>query len=271
MSDTGNCNNQDCVKVNTSASVGECLSTPAPAITVPNGTARIKVPLVLSEITVDTNLVANIHFPDPVLEIKDIKKRIKIVQCRLLLPGIPATTNTGVIFPPVAGTPIRLFLKGFVRKNIQYATPLAGTNSARCVSSELRSLTVDVPFECVTTLGTPTNPFLNPPQLPFLNTRSEFDFFRAQNLGEGFPEKDQLLSSDLSQFHQVSSQFYNELPFCELISSNIVEWDESVDRMPLPGNKPFEEGTFRNIVEKMFLQFTVKVLQYQQINITTNA
>lgn len=271
MNNSGNSENKKCVDVNVTASVGECVSTPAPGITVPNGTARIKVPVVLAELTVDTNLVANIHFPEPVLEIKDIKKRIKIVQCRLLLPGIPATTDTNVIFPPVAGFPIRLFIKGFVRKNIQYASPLAGTNSANCVSSELRSLTVDVPFECVTTIGTPTNPFLNPPQLSFTNTRSEFDFFRAQNLGQGFPEKDQLLSSDLSQFHQVSTQFYNELPFCELISSNIVEWDESVDRMPLPNHQPFEEGAFQNIVEKMFLQFTVKVLQNQQINITTLA
>ena len=112
--------------------------------------------------------------------------------------------------------------------------------------------------------------FISPPQRPVLNARSEFDFFRAQNLGHGFPEKDQLLSSDLSQFHQQSTQFYNELPFCELISSTITEWDEAVDRKPLHGNAPFEEGYFHRIVEKIFLQFTIKILQNQQARVTVN-
>jgi hypothetical protein len=260
-----NCgNNNDCVDVNVTAQVGECHNVNASPVLAPNGTSIIKVPVTLAEITVSSNLVANIHFPDPVLEIKDIKKRVKIVQCRLLLPGIPETNNPNVIFP--TNMDFQLFLKGFVRKNIQYATPDPSSSTEHCVSSELRSLTVDVPFECVTTIR--ADQFISPPQLPFVNARSEFDFFRAQDLGQGFPEKDQLLSSDLSQFHQVSRQFYNEIPFCELISSNIIEWDESIDRIPLPNHKPFEEGTFQNIVEKMFLQFTLKVLQNQQVAVT---
>ena len=60
-----------------------------------------KVPVVLAELTLHVNLDTLINFPEPVLEIKDIKKRIKLTQCRLLLP-----TN-------------KLFIKGFVRKNIQ--------------------------------------------------------------------------------------------------------------------------------------------------------
>ena len=92
--------------------------------------------------------------------------------------------------------------------------------------------------------------FVSPPQRPVLNTRAEFDFFRSQELGHGFPEKDHLLSSDLSQFHQDSTQFYNELPFCELISSQIIEWDEAIDRQPLHGNAPFEEGYFQQNCRK---------------------
>ena len=79
------------------------------------------------------------------------------------------------------------------------------------MSSVIKSLTTDIPFECVVTI--PANEFISPPQLPVLNTREEFDFLRSQDLGQGFPEKDHLLSSDLSQFHQTSTQFYNELPF----------------------------------------------------------
>jgi hypothetical protein len=246
--------NKICVDVNQSASVSHCESREVDIcdiVTSPPVPTIIRVPVTLAELEVESNLVANIHFPDPVLEIKDIKKRVKIVQCRLMTP--PATT------PTFSEGPFQLFLKGFVRKNIQYATPCPNS-TGECVSSEIRSLTADIPFECVTTV-TLTSPAL----LPQVNTRNEFDFFRAQDLGHGFPEKDQLLSSDLSQFHQESTQFYNQLPFCELLQSNITEWDEAVDRKPLPGNAPFEEGTFQTVVEKMFLRFTIKILQNQQV------
>ncbi|MBT2686101.1 CsxC family protein [Bacillus sp. ISL-37] len=238
-----------CVNVNKSASRNECVNVPTPdLIPVAN------LPVTLADITVTDHLVADIHFPDPVLEIKDIKKRVKIVQCRLLL---------GPTSDPVTGIP--LFIKGFIRKNIQYATPCPHAKSD-CVSSEMRSLTVDVPFECVTII----TDFLTDPVLPVSNTREEFDFFRAQSLGHGYPEKDQMLSSDLSQFHQVSTQFYNQIPFCELVSSSIVQWDEATDRYPLPNNGPFEEGTFHNMVEKTFLQFRVRVYQNQQVAINGN-
>ena len=249
------------VDVNVSAHVGECENEPVDPITTPEGKTIIKVPVTLAELNVKTNLVAKIHFPDPVLEIKDIKKRVKIIQCRLLLPGFPEHDCSDNF--PFEKRTLRLFIKGFVRKNIQYATPCPESKS-HGVSSKIRSLTVDVPFECVTTIK--AKDFLTPPQLPFHNQRSEFDFFRTQKLGEGFPEKDELLSSDLSQFHQVSTQFYNELPFCELVRSDIVEWDEAIDRHSFP-HAPLEEGVFQEVIEKMFLEFTIKVLQNQQVRV----
>jgi hypothetical protein len=247
-----------CVNLNQSASMEQCENVTVNPPLVNAGPRIVQLPITLAEIRVTSNLVANIHFPDPVLEIKDIKKRVKIVQCRLLLGG--NTIEGGVLTRPVP-----LYIKGFIRKNIQYATPCPRTKGD-CVASDLRSLTVDVPFECVTNIL--PSQFFTLPAIPAFNTRDEFDFFRAQDLGRGFPEKDELLSSDLSQFHQVSEQFYNQLPYCELISSRMVQWDEAVDRYPLPGKGPFEEGTFRTIVEKTMLDFTVKVLQKQQVRIT---
>ena len=211
-----------------------------------------KVPVVLAEVTLQVNIDTTIVFPEPVLEIKDIKKRLKITQCRLLLP-----TN-------------KLFVKGFVRKNIQYASPSTdiSESTATSVSSDLHSLTVDVPFTSITEI----KKFISCPVLPEMNKRHEFDFFVTKPLPSGFPEKDELLSSDLSQFHQDSEQFYNELPFCELISSKIIEWDEALDRQPLPTASPLDEGFFTQIEEKMVVDFTLKVLQNQQVRVssTTN-
>lgn len=211
-----------------------------------------KVPVVLAELTVQVNIDACIKFPEPVLEIKDVKKHVKLVQCRLLLP-----TN-------------KLFIKGFVRKNIQYASPSKDIHESthKTVSSDLHSLTVDVPFHCVTEI----KHFLTEPDMPEVNKRKEFDFLTSKPLPSGFPEKDELQSSDLSQFHQESTQFYNEIPFCELVSSQIIEWDEAIDRVRIPADAPIGEGFFNQIEEKMVLDITLKVLQNQQIRVcsTTN-
>lgn len=213
------------------------------------GKVVTKVPVVLAELTLHVNLDTMINFPEPVLEIKDIKKRIKLTQCRLLLP-----TN-------------KLFIKGFVRKNIQYASPSQEieASSTSSVASDLHSYTVDIPFQVITEV----KDFLSQPVMPQVNNRKEFDFFVSKPLSTGFPEKDELLTSDLSQFHQESSQHYNELPFCELVSSQIIEWDEAIDRQPLPTSSPIDEGYFQTIEEKMVIDFKVRVLQNQQIRVSS--
>ncbi|PFA67801.1 DUF3794 domain-containing protein [Bacillus sp. AFS015802] len=246
-----------CVNFNKSASVEQCGNTDSQPVVVPGGETRtISVPVTLAQREVNSHLVANIHFPDPVLEIKDIKKRVEIVQCRLM-----TETRTNGAFS-AAGATYPLFLKGWVRKNIQYASPCHDSDG-QCVSSEIKSLTTRIPFECMTSITLDA-----PVQLPETNNRSEFDFFRAQDLGKGFPEKDKFLSSDLSQFHQSSTQFYNRLPFCEIVSSKIIEWDEATDRK-LFGDNPDSEGYFSHMIEKMNLRFTVRVLQEQLITVDT--
>ena len=232
-------------------SLSECENKPQkPYVSL--GKIITKVPVVLAELTIQVNVDACIQFPEPVLEIKDVKKQLKLIQCRLLLP-----TN-------------KLFVKGFVRKNIQYASPSNEIQESthKSVSSDLHSLTVDVPFHCVTEI----KHFLTKPIMPEVNKRKEFDFLISKPLPSGFPEKDEFQSSDLSQFHQESTQFFNELPFCELISSNIIEWDEAINRAPIPVNAPIGEGYFNEIEEKMVLDITLKVLQNQQLRVssTTN-
>ncbi|MCA1059067.1 DUF3794 domain-containing protein [Rossellomorea aquimaris] len=208
-----------------------------------------KVPVVLAELTLQVNVDATITFPEAVLEIKDIKKTIKLTQCRLLLPSN------------------KLFVKGFVRKNIQYASPCKEIEetSLSSIASDLHSYTVDIPFQCVTDI----KHFLSMPVMPEVNNRQEFDFLISKPLPSGYPEKDELLTHDLSQFHQESHQYYNEIPYCELVSSKIIEWDEAIDRCALPHLGPIGEGYFRTIEEKMVIDLCIKVLQNQQIRVTS--
>ncbi|WP_394232350.1 CsxC family protein [Niallia oryzisoli] len=223
-----------------------------------------KVPVVLAELDLQVDKTHVTIFQEPVLEIKDIKKRLVITQCRLLLP-----TN-------------KLFIKGYIRKNIQYATPISGAGTGPVVTntgvpqqenpsiqSSILSQTEQIPFEVITEV----KDFISSPVMPEKNKRQEFDFFVSQPLPMGYPEKDEMLSSDLSQFHQESSQHYNELPYCELLSSKIIEWDEAIDREgDLFSNELLDEGTFTRSESKMVIYFKVKILQNQQIRVssTTN-
>src|SRR5690606_29175925 len=90
-----------------------------------------------------------------------------------------------------------------------------------------------------------------------------------------FSQKEHLLSADFSQFDQISGENFNELPFCELLSSKFIEYDEALDRkmgrvFGEDGEHfeaPFEEGTFTKVEEKMVVELTLKVLQKQQVEV----
>jgi hypothetical protein len=99
-----------------------------------------------------------------------------------------------------------------------------------------------------------------------LSTVENFEFLRTISLPATFPAKDMLSSGDLTEFNQINNEFFNELPFCELVSSRIVEYDEYLNRAPLAGG-PFEEMTFTQIEEKMVIFITLKILQNQQVTV----
>ncbi|WP_353097768.1 CsxC family protein [Tissierella praeacuta] len=234
-----------CVDVKSDV-LDSCTNTPVTPSGLATG-AVAKIPVVLAELTVRFHVRALIDLPERALEIKNIKKKIKITQCLLLQP-----TNI-------------LFIKGFVRKNIDYATGNCG--NIRGVCGELHHCVVDVPFEC----STPVSFYMEPEDLA-VNSSAEFEYFRVSDLpNKHFAEKDKLLSSDLSEFNQIVVENFNELPFCELISARIYEFDEFINRhRPCDGDFPFEEKFFNKIEEKMVVELTVKVLQNRQVQIPTS-
>lgn len=202
-----------------------------------------KIPVVLAELDVQFSISAHIALPEVALEIKDIKKKLKVTQCMLL-------QNTNM-----------LFIKGFVRKNIDYST-IERTPTTEGVCGEIHHCTFDIPFECTTPVE-----FNGIPPSDIIPTSSkEFEYFRIQDLPTGFSEKDRLLSGDSSEFNQISTEYYNELPYCELISSRIVEFDEYLNRRIIRGG-PLEETVFKQFEEKMVINLTIKVLQNRQVEI----
>jgi hypothetical protein len=202
----------------------------------------VKVPVVLDELTVRIKVDFTFTLPEPAYEIKTIKKRLKLTQCLLI-------QDTNV-----------LFIKGFVRKNIDYSNLTSSTTTS--FAGNINHFTVDVPFSTTTDV----NFSLAKPTPLYYNTSQEFEFFRTQPLPIGFPEKDNLLAGDFSEFNQTTREYFNELPFCELVSSKIVEYDEALDRTRPEGiDLPFEEGQFTQVEEKMVIFITFKLLQNQQV------
>ena len=202
----------------TSEAIIDCANEPA-AINPFAAGAVAKIPIILAELTVQVNVNSVIDLPEWTNKIKGSKKRVKIIQCLLL-----QNTNT-------------LFIKGCVRKNIEYVK----INSSG-FSGDIRDVSVEIPFKCTTGVI-----FNGNDPVPLIPSRSvEFEYQQAD-----------MLSDDFTEFNQISTAFYNELPFCELTSSRIVEIDEH----------SFERGGFKSIEEKMVIYLTLKILQYCKVAI----
>ena len=181
--------------------------------------------------------------PTKALEIKMIRKNLKITQCRFF--------NCS---PPARGIPHdtpKLFLGGFVRKDIQYSEVIRQTTTT--VEGTIKDFVIDIPFTCVVDLG---NIHSISPTL--FSQRQEYEFSSSTSLPSGFSPKDKLISGDLTEYNVVSQQFLNSLPSCELVFSQINEMDDALDRVPLPGG-PFEEGVFRTLQEKMIILIQLRL------------
>lgn len=241
-------------KIVTGGTQCQCSST-FPSVTTPVATlpVTVKIPVVLSELQINIPVNSIIKLPEPALEVKFIKHRVKVTQCLLLQDP----NGTGVVTSPTV-----LSIKGFVRKNIDYSTRLCSNSEGVC--GDLRHCTVDVPFSCMTSVT-----FTTPPATLLTNAVQEFEFFRSEKLaGPGFAEKDHLLSGDFSEYNQASQEFFNELPFCELISARVLDYTEYLNRQrPCGMNLPFEEKFFKEVEEKMTVTLVLKILQKQQVPI----
>ncbi|TGE37979.1 hypothetical protein E4K67_08265 [Desulfosporosinus fructosivorans] len=181
--------------------------------------------------------------PTKALEIKMIRKNLRITQCRFFNH-----------LPPVCGIPNdtpKLFLGGFVRKDIQYSEPIRQT--ATTVEGTIKDFVIDLPFTCVVDLGGTHS--ISP---TLFNQQQEYEFSSTTSLPLGFSPKDKLISGDLNEFNVISQQYFNTSPNCELIYSQINEMDDPLDRVRLPGG-PFEEGFFRTVQEKMIILIQLRL------------
>ncbi|WP_407308033.1 hypothetical protein [Desulfosporosinus sp. SB140] len=145
----------------------------------------------------------------------------------------------------------KLFLGGFVRKDIQYSE--ATRQTATTIEGVIKDFVIDVPWNCVVDLG---STLVIPPTL--FNQQHEYEFFSSTSLPSGFSSKDKMMSGDLSEFNAVSTEFFNPLPSCTLVYSQINAMDDALDRVSLP-NTLIGEGQFRMVQEKMTILIQLQI------------
>ena len=229
-----------------------------------------KIPVVIAERSINIDVEADVYLEQPAIEIKRIKKTVFLTQAKLLV--IPSY-NYGH-YPYFTG---KLFLKGFIRKNIEYATcecRTHGNNDYCCptgsaVSGDIVHTTVDTPFHCVS----PIDEFLFPPVIKFTDEPQTIVIFKESK--HGFKCcSDSLFGVDECQFHSTQSIPYNEDFDVEIEKVKIVEVDLDQELILQEGSeRPSCHDVFNKITEKLDLTIVLKILQKQQIKIpapTTN-
>ncbi|MCZ6944275.1 hypothetical protein EJ131_28110 [Bacillus mycoides] len=199
------------------------------------GAPIVKIPVVLAERTIQIVVEADVPLDPPATEIKRVLKNVFLTQGKL----VP------VAFTPVVGTPYnrvtrgKLFVQGYIRKNIEYAND-------EC-NGVLYDRIANVPFSGFADL-------------------TEADFLSLALIAASSDTTSHFINPNngdlprLDKYFFQNSVFYNEQPYVELVSAQFFELDFSP--CPTELNEPF--GTLR---EKIVLDLTLKVLQVQQVQV----
>ncbi len=233
----------DCGKVIDSKTLPLCDGTNLTPSAVTAGVVA-KIPVVLAEKEVQIDVEARMRLRDKYFEIKRIKKDVFLTQCELL-PRAGIIEN-GV---PITG---KLFISGYVRKNIEYAT--ADCVKHDVVSGEIKHTTEKIPFNCVTEVT-----YITPPVLGNRGIQQKTDLFCGGCKCDCKCEEERLGKLTCQEYLEDSITLV-EKPYCELLGARIFEAD--IQRQPCyeHGEKVYDE-----LLEKMVVHISVKVLQLQQV------
>jgi hypothetical protein len=182
------------------------------------------------------------------MEIKRIKNNVFLTQSRIISLCQDDSLGTGI-----------LFIAGFIRKNIEYATQTCTTARAPNACGNIRQCTVEVPFNFATKIT-----FLRPPIFVENTIQSELEFFTDGLEGCDICSEPVIRRNPCDQSSFVT-EFFNEKPFTELVRADIAEVDIHTDST-LSCKIPIEL-MFTQLTEKVVINLTLKVLQKQQVKV----
>ncbi|MDV4152061.1 hypothetical protein R0131_14625 [Clostridium sp. AL.422] len=216
---------------------------------IDNGPAVVKIPVVLAEVNVTIPVEATITLDKPAIEIKRIRKNVFLTQSRI----IPFSQDSR------PGTAI-LFIEGFIRKNIEYATQSCYSSKTQNICGDIRHCTVEVPFHFSTRIT-----FVRQPQFSENTTASELEFFTDKRKSCDVCA-DPVIGRNTCDQSFFFTEFFNEKPFTELVRADIAEVD--IHKDPYVNCENPTEQKFMKLTEKVVVNLTLKVLQNQQVRVT---
>lgn len=243
--------NENCVQRGVQANVletttlAECSNDKTRPVGI-DGPLVAKIPVVIAEPVIQVDVESIIQLEEPALEIKRIKKNVYLTQCKLL--------NTR---GPKSG---KLFISGFVRKNIEYATALEQSAENGAISGDIRHSTIRVPFDCVTEVE-----YINPPITFNTGVTKEIELFTNKIVGCD-PCAQNIMGRNPCEQDFEHYESFTDRVYCQLVDVKIFEEDIHQDPEFLGCELPTEQ-VFQRFVEKMVLYIRIKVLQNQQVNI----
>ncbi|MDP5273616.1 CsxC family protein [Chengkuizengella axinellae] len=194
---------------------------------------KIKVEVVVGELSLQIDVECDIELDEPALDIKDIDKKVFFEQCEFV-PASNGTSNCdcGVINGKV-------FIIGYIRKNIRYSALDCCTDDGVC--GEIRHCTVNVPFKCVVPVED-SNASIS-------NTHTSTSKFHGRKLKE---------------FNQTISQPINEPVECHIDKVDFHERDMYRNQLSLT-HGPKTESTFKVIREKMVVMIDLTLTQKRKV------
>ena len=213
------------------------------------GPVYVKLPVVLAELNVTIPVEATITLDQEAMEIKRIKKNVFLTQSRVIPFSQDCRPDTGI-----------LFIAGFIRKNIEYATKTCSITGSPNICGDIRHCTVEVPFNITTRIN-----FIREPVFDENTTPSELEFFTDKLEGCDVCS-DPVIGQNPCDKSSFFTEFFNEKPFTELVRADITEVD--IHTNPTSNCQTPTEQVFTKFTEKVVLNLTLKVLQKQQIKIT---
>lgn len=212
-----------------------------------DGPLVAKIPVVLAEREIEINVEAEFRLQEPYYEIKRIKKNVFLTQCKLVTTAMPMEDGN-LMFG-------KLFLSGYVRKNIEYAT--ADCVEDNVVSGRIAHTTIDVPFTAVTEVQ-----YSRPPVINARETQIQIDFSSSCDCKDcagtviGKSECDQSFEDNIT---------FTERPYCEFEGVRITELD--LNRDPVDNITNSSVQLYNSVIEKMVIYLRIKVLQLQHVYI----
>ncbi len=206
-----------------------------PVIQTPGLTPILKVPVVLAEKTIQVVVEANIPLSPAATEIKRVTKNVFLEQVKLVPVRFVRIGETDFF----RVTRAKLFVSGFIRKDIEYA-------SSAC-NGALQDRIAEVAFSGFTEIT--ADQFLT---FPIIGVSEDSKAFFLNEKNDLTPRLDKYFFQNLVK--------YNEQPYGELVAANFYELDFSPVNVDI-------KGQFSTLREKIVMDLTLKILQVQQMQV----